>query len=57
MSWARDIFPDGPCDGCGSLVSVESFDHSEPEKKSEMLCCSCWKKEAETEGGHRSEAH
>jgi hypothetical protein len=39
----KHTYPDGPCEECGSLVSLESFEYNEPGgRHSLMLCNPCW---------------
>ena len=57
MSWMRDTYPDGPCDECNSLVSVESFEYDDQTKEIKMLCDPCWKEACREEATEKENSN
>ena len=53
----RNIYPDGPCDECGSLVSVESFEYDDQAKEIKMLCDPCWKEACREEATEKENSN
>jgi len=58
MSWMRHTYPDGPCDECGELNDVQSYDSDDGLDKRKSLCSDCWDEEvAEQEAAEREKAN